>query len=187
MTARRGCLVLVVGPSGAGKDSVIDGAREQLASSGNYHFVRRAITRPATAGGEQHRSVAEAEFVELLNDGRFALSWNSHGLHYGILNEELSLRDRGCLCIANTSRSVVPFARQHLAPVKTVLVTASEATLRHRLETRGRESHDDVSRRLKRAFVGIGDLAPDHTIRNDGCLTEAIDDFVNLLRTSDDS
>ena len=73
-------LVLVVGPSGAGKDTLLAAARRALSDDPRFHFVRRVITRAAEAGGEAHEAVTEAEFAAR----DFALLWQAHGLRYGI-------------------------------------------------------------------------------------------------------
>ena len=79
-------LVLVVGPSGAGKDSLLNAARAAFADDPRIHFVRRVITRPADPGGEDHEPVNEAGFAAR----SFALSWSAHGLSDGIPAEALT-------------------------------------------------------------------------------------------------
>ena len=51
---RPGVFVAVVGPSGAGKDTLIDYARAHLAGEPDYEFVRRVITRPNDGSSEDH-------------------------------------------------------------------------------------------------------------------------------------
>ncbi len=77
-------LILVVGPSGAGKDALIDGARQRLTATGAFYLTRRVVTRPLSAGGEDHESVTAERFREMQAAGAFLLSWNAHGLAYGI-------------------------------------------------------------------------------------------------------
>jgi ribose 1,5-bisphosphokinase len=168
-------LVLVVGPSGAGKDTLIDMARAALADDRRFRFVRRVITRPAEAGGEDHEAVSEADFA----DRRFALQWQAHGLQYGIpadITEDLA---RGTVVVANVSRGVVIQAAERF-PARVIAVTASPAVLARRLVARGRETEDDVLRRLARNVP-----VPEHihvdTIVNDGVLTEAADQFIAVL------
>ena len=61
--ASPGCLVLVVGPSGAGKDTLLRRAAAALRDEGRYCFVRRYITRPAGDPHEDHVALTEEEFA----------------------------------------------------------------------------------------------------------------------------
>ena len=56
-------LVLVAGPSGAGKDSLLNGARDVFQGDPRIHFARRVITRPPDPDGENHESVTGAVFA----------------------------------------------------------------------------------------------------------------------------
>ena len=78
-----GTLFLVVGPSGAGKDSLIDGLRARLDPS-RFVFARRTITRPSGAPGEDHLACSETEFERARSRGDFLITWQAHGLHYGL-------------------------------------------------------------------------------------------------------
>ena len=67
-----GRLFAVVGPSGAGKDTLMAAAR---AARPGLVLVRRVITRPESAGGEDFEGVGETEFALRLAAGDFALHW----------------------------------------------------------------------------------------------------------------
>ncbi|MCC7426555.1 MAG: phosphonate metabolism protein/1,5-bisphosphokinase (PRPP-forming) PhnN [Alphaproteobacteria bacterium] len=178
-----GTLVLVVGPSGAGKDSILDGARAALATEPRVRFLRRAITRPAEAGGEAHEAVSEAAFHARRAAGGFALSWCAHGLLYGIPADALAGRARGMVCIANISRTVVAEAAERLPPVLVAHITAPPPVLATRLAARGRESRAEIEARLARAapFAAPPGVAVAEIV-NDASLAEAVARFCALLR-----
>ena len=83
---RQGAFVAVVGPSGAGKDTLIGYAKARLAEKGRgrFHFVRRVITRAADGSTEDHDTLSPMAFERAEADGAFALSWEAHGLCYGL-------------------------------------------------------------------------------------------------------
>jgi phosphonate metabolism protein PhnN/1,5-bisphosphokinase (PRPP-forming) len=181
--SRRGCLVLVVGPSGAGKDSILDGARRRIADDPAYIFVRREITRPADAGGEDHTPVSMCTFRERAVDGTYALAWEAHGHGYGIPAAALTGLRQGQSAIANVSRGILATVRARFNPVRIVNIAVPPDILAERLANREREDDDAVAQRLARAdaFQVEGDDVL--TLVNDGPLTSSIDTFVDILRS----
>jgi ribose 1,5-bisphosphokinase len=179
--SRRGVLFLVVGPSGVGKDSLIQGARRRLADDPRFVFPRRFITRPPDPDGEDHQAVDEAAFDELLVRGDFTLTWSAHGLRYGIPSEVAAFLGSGRNVVVNVSRSVVDEARASLSPVRVLQVRAPRRTLRERLRIRGREEDDEIERRLDRADahdIGGDDV---RVLVNDGPLECSIRLFSGAL------
>lgn len=168
-------LVLVAGPSGAGKDTVLGLARSMLAGDKRFRFVRRVITRSADAGGEDHEAVSEAAFA----DRPFALRWQAHGLHYGIPLDVTDDLTRGVVVVANVSRGVIAEAAGKFA-VRVIEVTASPDILARRLAARGREAADDIAKRLARD-VPIPNHVAVETVVNDTTPAEAANRFVAAL------
>lgn len=176
-----GTIAAIVGPSGAGKDSLMDFARLHLSEDAGFQFVRRVITRPQDAGGEVHEAVSEAEFAQLAEEGRFALHWKAHGLFYGIPASTLEALDAGRVLIVNGSRSALPaFRRAYGDRLKVVLVTAPRDVLTGRLLARGREDAESVRKRLDREIAE--DFDADATVINDRALEDAGTQLVGFLR-----
>lgn len=177
----KGRMIVVVGPSGAGKDSLIAYAKQHFAENNKVHFVQRIITRPANAGGEDHLAATPSEFDDLKADGRFAVDWEAHGLSYGIPQEACAwIADAGVV-IANGSRSVLPCFQRVFSNLVVVNVTARPEVLADRLESRGRENRDEILRRLERSSLEIiGDY---HviTIDNSGALPDAGIRFIETI------
>ncbi|MCP8937353.1 phosphonate metabolism protein/1,5-bisphosphokinase (PRPP-forming) PhnN [Alsobacter sp. SYSU M60028] len=160
-----GALVLVVGPSGAGKDTLISVARSRLSGAPRFVFARRIVTRPSSAW-EEHDTLTPEAFAAAEQAGRFCLSWRAHELSYGLparLEDDVRA---GRVVVANVSRSVVGAARARFARVICVAVTAPLEILAARLAARTRG--DSVGDRLARAdSVALAGLA-DEVIENVG-------------------
>ncbi len=172
-------LCLVVGPSGVGKDSLLDGVRTRLGNG--FDFPRRLITRPADAGGEDHEAVDEQRLARLRATGELGLAWHAHGLGYGVRSSALRKLEEGRGIVVNVSRSVLDIARATYPPVHVFSITAPEATLRQRLRARGRETSKDVEARIARALAFRVE-GPDVTeIANDGDLATGIERLTNAL------
>ncbi|MEM9683376.1 MAG: phosphonate metabolism protein/1,5-bisphosphokinase (PRPP-forming) PhnN [Pseudomonadota bacterium] len=178
----RGCLVLVVGPSGAGKDSILEAAHHALADDARFVFVRREITRPASAGGEPHVPISRDEFRKRADGGGYALSWEAHGLGYGLPVASLAGLAHGRAAIANVSRSILDTARQRFAPVCIVNVTVPGEILARRLAARGREDADAIAGRLARAEAYTVSGPDVRNLINDGPLERAVASFLEILQ-----
>jgi ribose 1,5-bisphosphokinase len=160
-----GRLVLVVGPSGAGKDTLIDLARAQLRDDESVVFPRRVVTR--TAAGEPHDTMDVDTFENAARAGAFALSWDAHDLRYGIPAEIDAHIRAGRTVVCNVSRAIVAEARERYAEVRVVLVTAPAEVLAARLAARGRGSDGDLAKRLARGDA-FANFAADCVIENIG-------------------
>jgi ribose 1,5-bisphosphokinase len=165
-----GHLILVVGPSGAGKDTLLAHVRHATRDADSVIVARRVVTR-APAAAEDHDSLTAAEFDKAVADGAFAIWWGAHGNKYAIpISAEDAIR-AGRTIYCNVSRAAVAPARARYARVTAVLVTAPEEVLRQRLAARGRSSDGDVARRVARATQV--DIQPDVVIVNVGPVAEA--------------
>jgi len=172
--AFRGRLIYVVGPSGAGKDSLLDWVRAQLIPRGGVRLARRAITRPALDGGEAHEAVSESEFERRRKQGEFALHWRANGHGYGIGREILQWLDAGDTVVVNGSREYLRAARARFPQLENVHVLASAETLRTRLSQRGRERPAEATARLARNGTLAGAVgAAALVLNNDGPLEVA--------------
>ncbi|WP_265516025.1 phosphonate metabolism protein/1,5-bisphosphokinase (PRPP-forming) PhnN [Nitratireductor luteus] len=180
---RHGVFVAVAGPSGAGKDSVMDYARTRLGPlSGDIVFIRRTITRPMEAGSEIHDTLDGEAFAKAEAEGCFAASWRANGLAYGIPAEADDIVGSGCVVVANVSRGAMGTLRERYHHFLPVIVTAPSAILAERLSARGRESREEVLARLDRAgdrALQVGDAV---VIDNSGALEEAGEKFLEVLR-----
>lgn len=145
-----GRLIYLMGPSGSGKDSLLDAARERLAARGCV-IARRVITRSAEAVGEDAIGVSPAEFDQLEADGAFALSWRANGLAYGIPRQIDDWLAAGQDVLVNGSRGYLSTARARYPELQAILLQVDEAALRQRLQSRGRESAEQIEARLARS------------------------------------
>lgn len=166
-----GYLIAVVGPSGVGKDSVIDGI---LSQAPDVRRLPRIITRDPKLGGEAFTSVSEARFRHMRDAGAFCLHWSAHGLSYGIPTEALNEVRNGAVLIANLSRGMLEEAANVFPAVIVLHLTASPETLADRLASRGREDKEMIARRLARAELTIPDGLTTYEIANEGPLDQTV-------------
>ncbi len=163
-------LVVLTGPSAAGKDSVL----AQLRSLGRpYHFTVNATTRAPREGerdGVDYYFVSETEFERMIQAGELlehALVYGQHkGVPRGPIREAIA-RGKDVLMRtdvqgARTIKSLVP------AAITIFVAAPSEAELERRLRERGADSDEQMEVRLriaKEETRAAGEF--DYTVVND--------------------
>lgn len=176
-----GRVVLVVGPSGAGKDALLAGARQTLEACPDIVFPERIISRPSHAA-EVHASITEGAFAAALSRGAYALTWQAHGLHYGISSTVDGEVQSGKTVVFNTSRGIIEGARRRYAHVSVVLIETPIEIRAERLSLRGRESVAEIRARLDRTVASFDPASADAVIRNAGNLAEGVLKLVRAIR-----
>lgn len=178
-----GAFVAVVGPSGAGKDTLLNYARQALARDEGVFFVRRVITRPADSAPERHLPVTEAEFEKMKGAGRFAVTWPAHNRHYGVpLSVDDEIRN-GHTAVCNGSRAALEGLQARYANFAVISISARRDVLADRLAARGRENRNEILARLERSAPFDAAHFGALQIENSGAITTAGDALVTAIRT----
>ncbi len=146
-------LIYTIGPSGAGKDSLLSWLKTKLQPQAPIHFARRTIDRPVQQGGEQHESVDAGTFEHIRDHGAFAMHWAANGLQYGVRHTEFDGLRRDEWVMVNGSRAYLPHALLRFPGMTVLHITAEAEVLRSRLLTRQRETPAMVEARVQRAIA----------------------------------
>jgi ribose 1,5-bisphosphokinase len=175
-----GRFILVVGPSGAGKDTLIGLARAACADDGNVVFPRRVVTREASAF-EDNEQIGLDAFRQASTRGDFAVHWEAHDHCYALpraIDDDIRA---GRTVVANVSRTVVDAIRRGYADVTVVSITAPPDVLAKRLAARSRSSDGQIEHRLSRAADDVA-TTPDVTIANVGRVEDHARELVQVIK-----
>jgi ribose 1,5-bisphosphokinase len=159
-----GRLIMVVGPSGAGKDTLLGLAKAACADDPAIVFPRRVITREASPSEDNEEVSAEA-FREALAHDEYAMHWEAHGHRYALRRTIDDDIGAGHTVVANVSRTVIPVMRNAYANVVVVSITAPPDVLAARIAMRARGSDGKIEQQLGRS-VDEAVAEPDVTIVN---------------------
>jgi phosphonate metabolism protein PhnN/1,5-bisphosphokinase (PRPP-forming) len=179
--ARAGCFVLVVGPSGAGKDTLLAGAAERLSGDARFFFPHRLITRQALPEAEAHGTISRAEFDRMVKTGDFALAWEAHGLGYVIPKAVAEAVATGRFAVCNASRKAVPGAIARFPGTHVIHVDAIQIIRATRLAARGRETAEEIEQRLAREVPRLPASVPVTVVDNSGALEDGVAALVTAL------
>lgn len=175
-----GRLILVVGPSGAGKDTLLGLAKAACADDSSIVFPRRVITRQASAS-EDNEEVSAGTFQEALARNEYAMHWEAHGHCYALCRSVDDDIRAGHTVVANVSRTVIAAMRHAYANVLVVSITAPPNVLAERLALRSRGSDGKIEHRLGRT-VDEAAAAPDATIVNTSSAEYHARQFVRIIK-----
>lgn len=150
MSRNAGRLVLVVGPSGAGKDTLLAHAAQSLESDPRFVFPKRQVTRQVDELLEDHDPLSREEFDRLHGSGKATLSWEAHGLGYVIPASVGDQIAEGRIAVCNGSRRVLPEAKRKYPDCEIILIDAARDIRAERLAARKRETPAEVAARLDR-------------------------------------
>ena len=182
VTEKRGALVLIIGNSGSGKDSLIQWVRKNWPSTLSPPLVpTRFITRPPSPETEDFKSISEQEFQTLSQSGAFQLRWRSYGINYGVSKDIETSLMQGRVVLVNVSRQVVEPARQKIPNVYVVFIKVPFHITEARIRARGREEGTDLEARIERARQNQDFPTADYLIDNSGDLESAGKELLNIL------
>ncbi|MDF1579814.1 MAG: phosphonate metabolism protein/1,5-bisphosphokinase (PRPP-forming) PhnN [Desulfuromonadales bacterium] len=189
MLRKSGRLLYVIGASGAGKDSLLNYARQQLKHIPTIAFAHRYITRPASTDGENHIALSNEEFMVRVRNGMIVMHWQSHGNHYGVGSEINSWLANGIEVVVNGSREYLPTAAKLFPEIHPVLINVSEKVLLRRLLGRNRESTEEIAARINRSRqISIAEEWPNiHIINNDCELENAGEELIEFITMARES
>ncbi|MFW9951421.1 MAG: phosphonate metabolism protein/1,5-bisphosphokinase (PRPP-forming) PhnN [Candidatus Thorarchaeota archaeon] len=177
-----GFLILVVGNSGSGKDSIIKGVIEKYPQDDpKIHLVQRYITRPPSES-EENIAITPTSFKKMDKRRQFALKWNIYGLHYGVPIQIDNWLENGDIVLVNVSRKIVNQARKKYKNVKVVFIQVPFEISVQRLKERGREDNKKLKERIERARKNQMFPNADVIINNSGKLEVAINRFLEYLK-----
>ncbi|MFM9881451.1 MAG: phosphonate metabolism protein/1,5-bisphosphokinase (PRPP-forming) PhnN [Burkholderiales bacterium] len=178
----RGRLIYIAGPSGAGKDTLLQYARERIPAHVRVAFAHRYITRQTQTGQDDDVPLTPSEFVVRSRAGLFAMDWHANGYSYGIGVEINRWLSQGFQVIVNGSRGYVPEARRRYPDLRLIWVGASIGVLTARLSQRGRETAAEIARRVERAIeLEMPPHPPDLCLQNDNAPNEAGDQLIAFI------
>ena len=172
---------LIIGNSGAGKDTVIDEVLRRFPP----HYMKlqvpkRVITRQSS-DTEKFEPVDTETFYKLRESGEFILEWESYEHFYGIRREVLDWLDAGHPVLLNVSRNVVQTAREKFPDVRVIFIRVPLDVTADRIIERGRESYKEVLNRVVRAQEHQDYEGADLIVDNVGNLEETSQKVLDFL------
>ncbi len=186
LPARRGVVLILSSPSGAGKTTL---TRMMLQDRDLDLTLSISVTtrarRSSEVDGIHYRFIGEKQFIALRDAGEL-LEWAEvHGNYYGTPRgpvEEILAQGRDCLFDIDYQGTRQVREKMNADTVSVFILPPSMQELRARLERRAEDSRDVIEKRLENARKEIARWKEyDYVIVNDD-LQRSFDDLIAILR-----
>lgn len=180
--SKAGTLFLLIGNSGAGKDSLIQWVLQAWPpEKARLYVPTRVITRPPSPETEGFESISEEEFHQMTDSGAFSLQWQSYGNYYGVPKEIEAKLAKGHPVLVNVSRQIVDATRKRFPKVKVIFVKVPFIITEERIRARGREKKACLKERIERAKKNPEFSTADFVIDNSGSIEIAGKRLLGIL------
>ena len=180
-------LIVISGPSGAGKDSVVLRMMERGAP---FHFVVTATTRPkreSETHGKDYWFISKEEFALMIEQDELMEYAVVYGDYKGIPKQQVrQALDSGKDVVMRLDVQGAETIRKLAPQALLIFITSeSEEELTRRLKTRNTETAEELALRIATARKEFQRLeAFDYVIVNrDDCLDEAVDKTLAVIES----
>ncbi len=180
----KGRLVIVSGPSGSGKDTIL---KKVLARMPEIKFSISSITRPMREGeveGEKYNFVTREYFEEMIKNDAL-LEYNSYvGNYYGTPKAPVDdvIENGGEIIIEVDVNGQSNIKKRVDSALSIFIMPPSFEVLKARLTGRGTDSEEVIEQRMQEALKEISCAKNyDYIVVNDD-LEEAVDDFIGIIK-----
>ena len=183
-TSSRPTAIVVTGPSGAGKGTLI---RELLDRVPDLEVTISATTRdrrPGESDGREYWFLEPDEFLARIEAGDFLehVEYVS-GHRYGTLRSELDrIRDLGHVPLLELETVGAQRVKADVPGAVTIFISAPVEELERRLRERATESSGEIGERIDLAQRQLGQAGEfDYVVRNED-LEQAVEELVEVVR-----
>ena len=171
-------VVVISGLSGVGKDVVLKGMREQGYIFHRVVTVTTRSPRPGEVEGVDYRFVSEDQYEAMMERGELLEHAVVYGRRYGVPEREIrEPLERGRDAVLRIDVQGAKTIKEKMPQAVLIFLTASSMEeLKRRLIGRGKDSPEEMERRMNRAREEMGYLPKfDYLVVNrDGRLDDAV-------------
>ena len=157
---RKGMLLVISGPSGAGKGTLVEKLLDKDPTFAFSVSVTTREPRKNEVDGVHYHFISEEKYDTLLREDAFLEHASVHGHRYGTLREEVYSRmERGQNVLLDIdpqgARTVMEREKE---AVSVFILPPSYTELKVRLHTRNTENPEEIQRRLRNARGEIAQM-----------------------------